>query len=166
MWFLVKSIVGWAGQEQHKHIEEADNTKAEETAKTSAKETDDDEPAVDWEAARNYEPAATYTEHAAMDDEPTDNADNDDSAAQDTADPGLGLPAWPADQAVDLGQGERRRRKEKRRNRRRKRRRKKKDKYTIDMSIVLTNCKGYGSKEESIKKDIVEQLAPEVILLN
>ena len=34
------------------------------------------------------------------------------------------------------------------------------------MTIVLTNCKGYGSKEESIKKDIVEQLSPQIILLN
>ena len=55
--------------------------------------------------------------------------------------------------------------KKKRRNRRR-RTRKKEQSDTEDISIVLTNCKGYTSKEESIKKDIMEGKATEVILLN
>ena len=34
------------------------------------------------------------------------------------------------------------------------------------MTVVLSNCKGYGSKESSIQEDILEKKAPEVVLLN
>ena len=35
-----------------------------------------------------------------------------------------------------------------------------------DISIICTNCNGYGSKEESINRDIMENKAPDVILIN
>ena len=80
-------------------------------------------------------------------------------------------PALAKDKTVspeEAREGRRRRsrkKKKKRRNRRR-RKRKKEQSDTEDISIVLTNCKGYTSKEESRKKDIMEGKAPEVILLN
>ena len=49
-----------------------------------------------------------------------------------------------------------------RRRKRRKRRRKKAEK----LSIVLSNCKGFSSKMESIKRDIIENRSPDVLLLN
>ena len=45
-------------------------------------------------------------------------------------------------------------------------RRQKKNEKEVDISIVLSNCKGYGSKEASIKQDILEAKAPDVVLLN
>ena len=59
------------------------------------------------------------------------------------------------------GQGRRRRRRRKSNERRRKITNKKEN-----ITIVLSNCKGYTSKSESIKQDIVENKAPDVLLLN
>jgi hypothetical protein len=35
-----------------------------------------------------------------------------------------------------------------------------------DITIVLSNCKGYGSKQESIKQDILKAKTPDVLVLN
>ena len=149
---------GWGNEEP----KSADATAVDEPATTND-DTTDDEP-----AAASHEPAATDDEHPATDDEPAAVAANDDGAANAAAEPGLGQPGRRTAQAVEPGEGGRRRRKERRRRRRRRRgsRRKKQEKETTTISIVLTNCKGYSSKEESIRKDIVEQLAPDVLLIN
>ena len=39
-------------------------------------------------------------------------------------------------------------------------------KEDVKMTIILSNCMGYGSKEASMKEDILEKEAPEVVLLN
>ena len=39
-------------------------------------------------------------------------------------------------------------------------------KQAKELTIVLTNCKGYTSKSASIKEDIVEKRAPDVLVLN
>ena len=93
-------------------------------------------------------------EDAAMDttNDAADNAENKDE-------PEDGRPAQPSGQTVN----EMRRR---RRRRRKRRSRKKQEKETENISIILTNCKGYSSKEESIKKDIIEKKVPDVLLIN
>ena len=67
-------------------------------------------------------------------------------------------------QTVEKEGGRRRRRR--RRKRRRQRSSMKNKKEDVKMTIILSNCKGYGSKEASIKEDIFEKKAPEVVLLN
>ena len=52
------------------------------------------------------------------------------------------------------------------RKKRKKRRRKITRRKMTNVSVVLTNCKGYGSKIESIKRDIIENRSPDVLLLN
>ena len=50
--------------------------------------------------------------------------------------------------------------KNKRKRKRRRRRRKKSSvKEKVDITVVLSNCKGYSSKQDSIKKDIIEKKA-------
>ena len=59
-----------------------------------------------------------------------------------------------------------RRREGKRRRNRRRRRKPKEKKDSVDMTIILNNVKGYGSKKESINHDVLEKERPEVLLIN
>ena len=97
---------GWGGQEQqeqHEHDEEAEDGEAEETFKTSAKDPANEKPAVDKEAATNHEPAATDVEHAVTDDEPSDDAANDDRAAEEAVEPGSELLQEQLAEVGDMG---------------------------------------------------------------
>ena len=125
------------------------------------------EPAADAvESTTDDEPAAITnddaTEHDEPDEsdgpnEPSESDDDDDAARHADASAGPGRRAgpggragpFPQQQGVDRG-GRRRRRR--RRKRRRRARGKKKEN---SLSIILSNCKGYGSKETSIKEDIL-----------